>query len=214
MKKAFTLGFSIVLFMFAIGAYLYPQLPDEVPTHWNDAGEVDGYMPKFWGIFLLPIMTFAILLMFMVIPRVDPKKINLEKFMSYYEGMVIVFTGFMFYIFTLILMFSMGYVFNMFYAILPGMGFLFIYIGFMLERAKQNWFVGIRTPWTLSSERVWDKTHKLGGKLFKIAGALTVLSIFVIEYAFWILMISILGVSFYLIVYSYFEYQKEVRKKK
>jgi uncharacterized membrane protein len=88
-------------------------------------------------------------------------------------------------------------------------GMLFIYLGFLLEHAEPNWFVGIRTPWTLSSESVWKKTHRLGGKLFKIAGVICLLGVLFQDYAIWTIMVPILLVSFYVVVYSYIEFQKE-----
>jgi uncharacterized membrane protein len=92
-----------------------------------------------------------------------------------------------------------------------GTGLLFIGAGILCENAKRNWFIGIRTPWTLSSEQVWDKTHRLGGKLFKIAGVIAVVGIFSQSYAVFFVLVPVLLVAAYTIVYSYFEYQKEVK---
>ena len=93
--------------------------------------------------------------------------------------------------------------------LIPAISILFYYVGVLVEHAKKNWFIGIRTPWTLSSNIVWKKTHKLGGKLFKFLALLILISLFFPnEFAF-IILISVLAVSFYIIVYSYFEYEKE-----
>ena len=121
--------------------------------------------------------------------------------------------GFFFYIHLLTIFWTLGYTFNMTTMILFPIGILFIYIGFLLGKAKRNWFVGIRTPWTLSNEKVWDKTHQLGGKLFKAAGIIALFGIMFPDYSIWILLIPVLFVSFYLVVYSYFVYQKETKKK-
>jgi len=88
-------------------------------------------------------------------------------------------------------------------------GMLFIYLGFLLEHAEPNWFVGIRTPWTLSSESVWKKTHRLGGKLFKIAGIICLLGVLFQDYAILIIMAPVLLVSCYIVANSYIEFQKE-----
>ncbi len=95
---------------------------------------------------------------------------------------------------------------------LPALGAFFIYIGFLLEHAKRNWFVGIKTPWTLSSDKVWRKTHKLGGVLFLFAGFMTFVSVLVPHIAMWISLTSIILAALVPIVYSYFAYEKEVRK--
>jgi uncharacterized membrane protein len=91
----------------------------------------------------------------------------------------------------------------------PALAILFYSTGILIENAKRNWFIGIRTPWTMSSDKVWDKTHKLGGKLFKIVGILALLAIFFESYAILIIVVPVIIVSIYTIVYSYFGYQKE-----
>ncbi len=96
--------------------------------------------------------------------------------------------------------------------LIPALGILFYYAGILVENAKRNWFIGIRTPWTLSSEKVWDKTHKIGGKLFKIAGIIALLGILFQKYALFFVLVPIISVAIYTIVYSYFEYQKETKK--
>jgi uncharacterized membrane protein len=78
-----------------------------------------------------------------------------------------------------------------------------------MEKAKKNWFVGIRTPWTLSSENVWEKTHKIGAKLFKAAGITALLGVLAPAYSFFFILGPILAASLYLVLYSYLEYRKE-----
>lgn len=90
-----------------------------------------------------------------------------------------------------------------------GIGILFFYIGILCENAKRNWFIGIRTPWTLSSERVWERTHKIGGKLFKIAGVIAFVGVFFQSYALFFILVPVISVAAYTIIYSYVEYQKE-----
>jgi uncharacterized membrane protein len=91
----------------------------------------------------------------------------------------------------------------------PALAILFYYTGILIENAKRNWFIGIRTPWTMSSDKVWDKTHKIGGKLFKIAGVFTLLAIFFESFAVFFIVVPVISISIYTIVYSYFEYKKE-----
>jgi uncharacterized membrane protein len=91
----------------------------------------------------------------------------------------------------------------------PAMAVLFYYCGVLVENAEKNWFIGIRTPWTLSSDSVWKKTHKLGGKLFKINGVIALLGMLFGQWAFFFVIVPAIFVSFYTILYSYLEYQKE-----
>lgn len=164
------------------------------------------------GFFLL--CRFFLLGLFLLIPRIDPLKANIEKFRAYYDGFIIFLLLFMFYVHALTLVWNFGIRFNMTTALLPAMGFLFYYIGIVMENAKRNWFIGIRTPWTLSSDNIWDKTHKLGAKFYKAAGLAAILGIFFGKYALFFSLIPIIFVSLYLIVYSYLEYKKELGIKK
>jgi uncharacterized membrane protein len=116
---------------------------------------------------------------------------------------------FLFYIHLLTIFWNSGYTFNMLTFLSPALAILFYSTGILIENAKRNWFIGIRTPWTMSSDKVWDKTHKLGGKLFKIVGILALLAIFFESYAILIIVVPVIIVSIYTIVYSYFGYQKE-----
>jgi len=93
------------------------------------------------------------------------------------------------------------------------MGLLFIVIAELIKNAKQNYTIGIRTPWTLSSEKVWDKTHILGAKLFRVSGILTILSASIPKYSYIVLISTIILFTLILLIYSYSEYQKEVKGK-
>lgn len=212
MKRIYWLSTAIIILSFVVAFYLYPQMPAKMASHWNAEGVVDGYMSRFWGLFLMPLMAGGLFLLLISIPRIDPLRQNVEKFRKYYDWFILAFVAFMFYIYMLTLSWSLGYRFDMGVAIIPAIGALFYCIGVMVENAKRNWFIGIRTPWTLSSDRVWKNTHKIGGKMFKAAGVIAVLGIFLGEYAFYAMIIPVIFVSIYTIVYSYFDYQKEVKK--
>jgi len=139
-------------------------------SHWNARGEVDGYTSKFWGLFLMPLILVGLGALFIAIPRIDPLKANIEKFRGYYDGLIIIFVIFMLAIHAQGILWNLGIEINPNVIFPICLGPVFFYTGVLCENAKRNWFIGIRTPWTLSSERVWDKTHKIGGRLFKIAG--------------------------------------------
>jgi uncharacterized membrane protein len=132
--------------------------------------------------------------------------------MSYYEGMIVFMIAFLTYVQILMTAYALGHTFNFVQFMLPAMGFIFIYMGFLVEKAKRNWFVGIRTPWTLSNEKVWDKTHKLGGTLFKVSGIITLFGVLAQGYEIWFMIIPVLASAFFLFVYSYSEYRKQVKR--
>ena len=211
MRKSGIIVLGVILLSFIIGIYFYPQMPEKIASHWNAHGQVDGYMSKFWGLFLMPLLSMMLFLLFIAIPKIDPLKHNIEKFREYYDGFVVLIIVYLFYVYLLTIFWNIGIRFSMVQPLAPAMGILFYYIGILIENAKRNWFIGIRTPWTLSSEKVWEKTHKIGGKLFKIAGAFAFIGAFFQRYALFFILVPIILVAAYTIIYSYFEYQKETR---
>lgn len=200
-----------LLVTFIVTIAVYPLMPDMIPSHWNAAGQVNGYMSKFWGLFLVPVIMAGFVVLLLALPRIDPLKKNYDKFRGYYDGFILVFVVYLLVIQVQIILWSAGIRIspNLTFPLLFGM--LFIYLGFLVGHAEPNWFVGIRTPWTLSSESVWKKTHLLGGKLFKIAGIICLLGVLFQEYAIWFILVPIFLVSGYIIIYSYLEYQKELQ---
>jgi len=208
MKKSALIILGIVLLSTFIGIYYYKQVPAMMASHWNSEGEVDSYMPKNYGLFLMPLISLMLLIIFIFIIKIDPLKKNIKKFMKYYEGLVIAIVLFLFYLHLLSIFANLGYKFNMTKMVTPSVGILFFYLGIVLENAKRNWFIGIKTPWTLSSDKVWNKTHKLGGKLFKIAGVISLLGLVFSNYVFLFIIVPVIVFVVYLIIYSYFEFAK------
>jgi len=193
------------------GLLLWGRLPEQMASHWNFNDQVDGYMSRFWGVFMVPLITLGMFVLFLVIPSIDPLKANIAQFREAFNLFIVLMVVFMLYIYGLTLAWNLGYTdFKISTSILPAIGLLFIFIGFMLRRAKRNFFIGIRTPWTLSSDQVWNKTHQLGSILFMASGALAVVgSFFGGTTAFWMLMIPIFGSTIFLVIYSYILYRRE-----
>jgi uncharacterized membrane protein len=195
------------------GLLLWNRLPDPMASHWNVNDQVDGYMPRFWGVFLLPLITLGMFALFLVLPAIDPMKANIAQFREVFNLFIVFIVGFMIYIYGLTLAWSLGYTsFRMSSAMLPAIGLLFILVGFMMRQAKRNFFIGIRTPWTLSSDTVWNETHRLGAILFMISGVLAFIGgFFGGTTAFWMLFVPLIGSTLFLLVYSYVLYQRETK---
>lgn len=208
-RLSLTLSFALIAAALLAGLWLAPQLPDPMPSHWNAAGEVDGYTSRFWGIWLLPLMTAGLLLLLAFLPQIDPLRTNIEQFRGLYNTFLTGFTAYMLYIYALTLAAALGAQFNMTSLLMPAVGLLFIGISFLVQRAKRNFFIGIRTPWTLVSDHVWEKTHRLGAHTFRIGGALVVFSGFLGEAGFWLLMGALLLTILTPVVYSYFVWRQE-----
>ena len=195
------------------GLLLWNRLPDQMASHWGVNDQVNGTMSKFWGVFLMPLITLAMFVLFLVVPSIDPLKANIAQFRQIFNLFIVLIVAFMVYIYGLTLAWNLGYThFNMSHAMLPALGLLFIFIGFMLRQAKRNFFIGIRTPWTLSSDTVWNETHRLGAVLFMISGALAFIGgFFGGMVAFWLMFIPLIGSALFLVVYSYFLYRRETK---
>ena len=204
----------LVLLPFALSIYYYQQMPEKMVVHWNISGQANGYMSKFWGIFLAPFIISGMAVLFMVIPKIDPLKSNVKEFIGYYHGFVILILLFMLSVHYYVILWNLGIFISSMFVFPLGIGILFFYLGILLEKCKRNWFIGIRTPWTLSSDIVWNKTHKIGGKLFKIAAIISLFGLLVPDYAFFLVLIPIISVSIFTVFYSYMEYQKLPKKKR
>lgn len=197
---------------FVLGAYFYPSLPDKVPTHWNASGEVNGYGSKLFGAFGLPTISLATYLLYLVLPYIDPKRKNYTDFESTYQFLKYVLIIFFLGIELMTLLIASGVIVNKPIFIQIMISLLFILIGNVMGRFKHNYFIGIKTPWTLANEEVWRKTHRLAAPLWVLGGvinillALTGMSFNGIGFIVIIVMISIVPIG-----YSYIAYRQIVK---
>jgi uncharacterized membrane protein len=203
----------LIAFAFAIAFYIYPKLPEALPSHWNAQGDVDATTSKVWILFLLPAAMSALWGIFLLIPRVDPLRANIAEFRPYYDGFVVLILFFMIFLHLQLILRSQGTKIDLMKLMPFGMGLVFYYGGILCTHAKRNWFIGVRTPWTLTSDRVWAKTNKLGGMLFKITGIITFFGVMYPNAAFYLLLIPALITGVVVVVYSYIEFKKEVAEK-
>lgn len=203
-KTTLLINLSFLFLAFIAAGLLWNSLPDIMASHWNVNDQVDGTMSKFWGVFILPLVLAGMMLLFFMIPQIDPLKANIEEFRPTFNLFITLTNLFMVYVYALSLAWNLGARFNMSEMIAPGIGLIFIGSGYLIMKAKRNYFIGIKTPWTLANDLVWDKTHALGGKLFILSGVAIVFSIFIGRYAFLVTMVSVFGVVIFSFVYSYY----------
>jgi len=205
-----------VLIIAAVAAsiFYYPQLPASMPTHWSASGEPNGYSSRLWGAWMLPLIMASVWLILRAIPHIDPRKANYEKFSGMYDALVILILAFMLLIHVVVLIAATGTPIRMDRIILPSVGVFMAIMGLLLPKAHPNWFVGIRTPWTLTSDLSWERTHKVGGRLFVILGLLMVVSTFLMpEIAIWILVATALAITIFLFAYSYQVWKEDPLKR-
>jgi uncharacterized membrane protein len=208
MLRGVRAAFILLLLMFAASIYFYPQLPERMATHWNAEGMADNYSTKTVGLAIIPLISLILIIISSIIPKIDPLAKNIYKFMKYYEMMIVGTVAFLAYIHILIIAWNLGIRFEMNLMVTPAIGLLFVYLGFILKYAKRNWFVGIRTPWTLSDNRVWDETHKLESKLFIALGLIFILSPLFGKFAVFLIIASVFVIASMLFIYSYLLWRK------
>ncbi|HET9424550.1 MAG TPA: SdpI family protein [Gemmatimonadaceae bacterium] len=197
----------------AFSAAVYGSLPERVPSHWNSEGVIDGYSDRKFAAWLMPGILIAMALILPRLPSIDPRRENFAKFRPTYDLVVNAIMTMIAVLHVAILGSALGWPISM-DKLMPFMvGALLVLLGNVMPRARSNWWFGIRTPWTLSNERVWERTHRIGGVLFVIAGILLMLSALVFPSgAFPMVMVTVVGASVIPFAYSYFAWRQETRR--
>ncbi len=199
----------LIIATFAAAVYFYPQLPERVPSHWNVRGQVDGYSSRIWGAFGIPLMNAGIYLMMLFLPLIDPRRDNYVKFAGTYRLLRVVFVCFFTGLYVIIILAAMGYPISVDRLVPLGISLLFVFIGNYMGRIQHNYFVGIKVPWTLASEEVWRKTHRLAGPLWVIAGLLGIVGAMIGgTAAMWFLFVPLLSATVIPVVYSFLIYKQ------
>mgnify|MGYP001309430334 FL=1 len=193
----------IIIMMFAASIYFYPQLPDKIPTHWNFKGEIDGYSGKLTGAFLMPVMNIIMYGLFIFMPVLDPKKENYKLFESTYIYFRYLFHIFFLGMHGLIIAAALGYNVDTGRLVTLAVSLLLMLMGNVMGRLKHNYFVGIKTPWTLANEEVWRKTHRLGAVIWTGGGLAGVIISLLRLSMGWAFIAIIAVMTFIPIVYSY-----------
>jgi uncharacterized membrane protein len=199
---------GIVVVTFLASALAYSSLPATMATHWGLGGQVDGTMPKLYGAFIVPILLLGVGGLLYVIPRIDPRRENIEAFRGLYEWFIAGFLLFLAYVHGLVLVWNLGIHVPIGRALAPALAGLFIGIGYLLEYAEPNWFIGIRTPWTLSDDEVWSRTHERGALAFKLAGVLALGGVVFPSLSLLFILIPVLGAAVYTVGYSFVLYRR------
>lgn len=206
-RLANLLSLACIGIVVVVAAFVYPSMPDPMPSHWNAQGQVDGYLPRFWGVALLPLAALAVMLVMRIIPLISPKGFRIGPFAGVLNIFQVMMVGFMSLVGVLVLLEAKGLDVRLNEVIFIALGLLFIGIGLYFGKIRKNFFLGIRTPWTLASDEVWNRTHRLGGRLFVLMGLVMMLGAFFPALAGWtvgfVLVIAVVPV-----VYSYIVYRR------
>ena len=154
----------------------YPHLPERVATHWGLDGEPDGWSSPLGAVLFAPLLVAGLWAFFRVLPRIDPRGRNYARFPAAYHVTVNATLSIVAVMHAATLAIALGWPISMTRFVCVALGLMLMVIGNVMPRARPNFFVGVRTPWTLSSDRVWERTHRVAGYLFVAAGAVTLLA--------------------------------------
>ncbi|MDD3270102.1 MAG: SdpI family protein [Syntrophomonadaceae bacterium] len=188
---------------------VYPHLPAKVPGHWNIHGEIDAYYPKSFGAFFEPLMVIAVYLLMLFTPLIDPKRNNYLRFAGAYRLLrwAVVLCFGLLYAATILV--ALGYPVNVALLVKASVAMLFIITGNFMSQFRHNYFVGIKTPWTLASEEVWQRTHRMGARIW-VAGGLICLATAPVQASWgaYVFFIAVLVMVMVPMVYSYVVFHK------
>lgn len=196
---------------FVLSVLVYHQLPNPMATHWGINGQPNGYSSRLMGAFIMPVMALLIWGFMRGLPHIDPRRANYAKFQGTYDLMINAIVTLLAVIHVAVIGRALGWPLPGIHRTAPlAVGAITLVLGNVLPRARSNWWFGIRTPWTLSSDTVWTKTHRVGGYLLSIAGIVTLLgALLPPRVSFAVLMVSVIGASLGSVVYSYFAWRAE-----
>ena len=205
----------IIIIPFIYSAFIYNQLPLQVPTHWDLEGKPDDYSSRFVGAFLMPLINVGVYFLLLVLPKIDPRKRNYDLFSGTYRALRILIHS----MFTVMYFLAMRASFHDDefsgkWIIL----IVFLFLAFMgnyMKNIKSNFFIGIRTPWTLDNKEVWKKTHELAGKLWFYTGLFAAVLALILpeKLMLWITIPVFAIIVLIPVIYSYFAFRELERNK-
>jgi uncharacterized membrane protein len=210
-RKYYFIGIVLTAAVFVAILIAYPQLPNQVPTHWNMQGQANDYSAK-WTLFLIgPGLMAGILLLFYFLPWLSPKQWQIDTFQSTYLYIMVVLVSMLAYFTGVSLWVGLGYAANVERAIVGGICLLFALLGNVMGKVRRNFYIGVRTPWALANERVWNATHRFAAKIFVLGGVIG-LALTAIGVKGWLPFAALMASALVPVVYSLVVYKQLKRR--
>jgi uncharacterized membrane protein len=203
----FIVSLVFILLMLGVAAWIYPQLPARAPIHWDANGVANGWAPRFWAAAFPVLLMAGLALLFAILPLISPRKFGIAPFARVYGIIVLATMAFLLVVGTIALFAGAGHHVSMELVAPVAVGALLMVIGNFMGKFRKNFFVGIRTPWTLTSDVVWERTHRLAGWLFVLAGLVWIVG-GLLHASPVVLVVAALAAGFIPAIYSYFVYRR------
>jgi uncharacterized membrane protein len=216
-KPALVVGGVIVAAMFVLSWWAWGRLPAgaQIPVHFDATGTPDRYGGRFEGLLLMPLISIGLLAMFAVIPRVEPRRQHLlqssKAYFAVWMATMVVLAG----VHAAAVLTALDYEVNITMVVLGLIGVMFVVIGNYLGKVRSNFLMGVRTPWTLTSDLSWNKTHRLAGRLFILLGVVIVAAAFLDDpvVLIWVVLGGVLALLAVTVVYSYLVWKSDPDKQ-
>ncbi len=210
-RNYFLIGGLMVVAVLIATLVLYPHLPERVPSHWDLHGQVNAYSTKWTLLLFMPGIMMGMMLLFAALPWLSPRHFEVDAFRSTYLYIMLVLLGLMAYVQALMLSAGLARPVDISKALVGGICLMFALLGNVLGKVQRNFYIGIRTPWTIANERVWNATHRFGARMFVLGGLLGFVLTFV-GTALWIAFAIILAAALIPVVYSLAYYKRLERR--
>jgi len=201
---------GVIIFLpLALIAGFWNRFPEQIPIHFNHNGEPNGYGHKSWALLLFPAINIAIYFVFKALPYIDPAKQNYALFFSKFRIIQVALHTLLTFIFIIIALYSLGVVMNIEKIVIYAVLTLFLILGNYMGNIRQNYFFGIRTPWTLSDQMVWTKTHRLSARLWVFSSLLMMILVAFLPHPHTVFIVYVLIIALVPTVYSYILFRKK-----
>jgi uncharacterized membrane protein len=210
-RTYYIIAAALIAAVLATTAVAYPYLPNIIPMHWDAHGHVNGWGAKWTLLVIDPGVMLALLLLFSALPWLSPKHFEVDSFRSTYLYIMVVTLAMLVYIHALILAASLGWLVDVSRAVEGGVCLLLALMGNVLGKVRRNFFVGVRTPWTIANEQVWNATHRFAAKTFFAGGLLGLLAV-IANAPFWLPLTAILIAALAPVIYSLVFYKQLERQ--
>lgn len=200
----------IMLLPFLYIPFIWDKLPESIPTHWDFQGEINGYSSKTSGTLFLPLLNICMYFLLLLIPKIDPRKKNYQYFGHTYRNIRLLLVVFMTTMFFVVMQIAIGAMAMDSNAVLILIFGVIAVFGNFMRTIRSNFFIGIRTPWTLDNPEVWRKTHEMGGKLWFYTSLIGIVFLLFIgkKYISWFAVSYLCVIVIYPVLYSYLLFRK------
>jgi uncharacterized membrane protein len=195
----------------------YDQLPEKIPTHWNIRGEPDHFTLKqdaWMHFYLMPGFLFLWVLITWVLPKISPVQFSVEPFKATYGYLMALVSGLFAYLHGVLLWNTLHPVVGFTKPFSFGFFLFFALLGNVLGKTRKNFWIGVRTPWTLADDRVWNQTHRLAGWIFVAYGVLGAILALVTDLSPFLLICGLPVAALYPVLYSLYLYKRLQREGK